>query len=382
MIKLITVIGARPQFIKAAAISRAIRTHFSSQIKEVIVHTGQHYDESMSQVFFQEMGLPKEDYNLSIGSGSHSYQTGMMMIGIEEILVKEKPDALLLYGDTNSTLAAAVAAAKLHIPIVHVEGGVRSFNKKFPEEINRLICDHLSTLVFVPTVMGVDNLYREGFDKENVPPFSMNNPGVFLCGDIMYDNSIFFSEASEKESAWLEKLGVTENNFVLLTMHRPSNVDDVFVLTEIVNALLRVSQKNDLPVVFPVHPRTRKIIEEKMDVSLKEALSKSNIHLIPPVSFIQMTLLEKKARIIFTDSGGVQKEAYFFEKPCVILLEETPWPELIESGTAELAGSDGEKMIAAFNSLMKRRDELKFPPVFGDGKASEFICEKIIASFS
>lgn len=382
MIKLVTVIGARPQFIKAAAISRAIRNHFSSQIKEVIIHTGQHYDESMSQVFFTEMQLPKEDYNLNIGSGSHAYQTGMMMIGIEEILVAEKPEALLLYGDTNSTLAAAIAAAKLHVPIIHIEGGVRSFNKQFPEEINRLICDHLSTLVFVPTVLGVNNLYREGFNKEHMPPFTFNNPGVFLCGDIMYDNSLFFSEASESQNSWLEELGVTENNFALVTMHRPSNVDDSTVLADVIRTLLKLSAEHHLPVVFPVHPRTRKMIEQKMDASLLEALSKSSIRLIPPVSFLQITLLEKKSKIIFTDSGGVQKEAYFFQKPCVILLEETPWPELIESGTAELAGSDPQRITDAFHALMKRKEALTFPPVFGDGKASEFICRKLIETLS
>lgn len=381
MIKLLTIIGARPQIIKASAMSRAIRNNFSGQIFEVLVHTGQHYDASMSQVFFDELEMPKENYNLQVGSGSHAVQTSQMMVKIEEILIEEKPNAVLLYGDTNSTLAAAVTAAKLHIPIIHVEGGVRSFNKKFPEEVNRLLCDHLSTLIFVPTHSGINNLLKEGFNTQNTPPYTSDNAGVFFCGDIMYDNSLYFGSQVEKRKEYLVDLGVQDREFALVTLHRPSNVDDPEVLANLLKTFLRISKNSKLPFVFPMHPRTKKIFEEQLDKLLIESISESEIHLVQPASFIEMTLLENRAQIIFTDSGGVQKEAYYFNKPCVILLEETPWPELIESGTAILTGSSTEKIENAFSNLMSRKNELTFPTIFGDGQAASFICKKIIASF-
>jgi len=381
MIKLLTIIGARPQIIKASAMSRAIRNNFSGQIFEVLVHTGQHYDASMSQVFFDELEMPKENYNLQVGSGSHAVQTSQMMVKIEEILNEEKPNAVLLYGDTNSTLAAAVTAAKLHIPIIHVEGGVRSFNKKFPEEVNRLLCDHLSTLIFVPTHSGINNLLKEGFNTQNTPPYTSDNAGVFFCGDIMYDNSLYFGSQVEKRKEYLVDLGVQDREFALVTLHRPSNVDDPEVLANLLKTFLRISKNSKLPFVFPMHPRTKKIFEEQLDKLLIESISESEIHLVQPASFIEMTLLENRAQIIFTDSGGVQKEAYYFNKPCVILLEETPWPELIESGTAILTGSSTEKIENAFSNLMSRKNELTFPTIFGDGQAASFICKKIIASF-
>ncbi|MDZ4724915.1 MAG: UDP-N-acetylglucosamine 2-epimerase (non-hydrolyzing) [Leptospira sp.] len=382
MIKLLTIIGARPQIIKASAMSRAIRNNFSGQIFEVLVHTGQHYDASMSQVFFDELEMTKENYNLQVGSGSHAVQTSQMMVKIEEILNEEKPNAVLLYGDTNSTLAAAVTAAKLHIPIIHVEGGVRSFNKKFPEEVNRLLCDHLSTLIFVPTHSGINNLLKEGFNTQNTPPYTSDNAGVFFCGDIMYDNSLYFGSQVEKRKEYLVDLGVQDREFALVTLHRPSNVDDPEVLANLLKTFLRISKNSKLPFVFPMHPRTKKIFEEQLDKLLIESISESEIHLVQPASFIEMTLLENRAQIIFTDSGGVQKEAYYFNKPCVILLEETPWPELIESGTAILTGSSTEKIENAFSNLMSRKNELTFPTIFGDGQAASFICKKIIASFS
>lgn len=381
MIKIITVIGARPQIIKASAMSRAIRNYFSSQIKEVVVHTGQHYDESMSKVFFTELEMKPEDYNLSVGSGTHAAQTAQMMVKLETIFLQEQPQAILLYGDTNSTLAAAVTAVKLHIPIIHIEGGVRSYNKKFPEEVNRLICDHLSTLIFVPTQSGLKSLEREGFGKTTTP-FSMNNPGVFLCGDIMYDNSLHFGKAAESKTNFLEELNVNENKFALVTMHRPSNVDSPEVLRGLLEAFLEISEAHKLPMIFPAHPRTLKIIETKIDSGLLTAVLNSRIKLIPPVSFIEMTLLEKKAKIILTDSGGVQKEAYYFHKPCVILLEETPWPELVDSGTSRLVGSDKKKIKAAFDELISAQNQLQFPEIFGDGHAAEFICKTIVSTFS
>jgi UDP-GlcNAc3NAcA epimerase len=381
MIKIITVIGARPQIIKASAISRAIRNSFASQIHEIIVHTGQHYDETMSKVFFEELNVPKEDYNLQVGSGSHAFQTGHMMIKLEEIFLIEKPQAILLYGDTNSTLAAAVAASKLHIPVIHIEGGVRSYNKKFPEEVNRLICDHLSTLIFVPTISGIDSLSREGLNRDNSPPFTMNNAGVFHCGDIMYDNSIFFGIESEERTQYFQNLNVLENEYALVTMHRPSNVDEPKVLANLLHTFLTISNKYEFPLIFPIHPRTLKIFEEQIETQLKNQILNSRIKLIPPASFIEMTLLEKKTRIIMTDSGGVQKEAYYFRKPCIILLEETPWIELVDNGTAKLVGSVSNKIVEAFDYFINSRQKFNFPPIFGDGKAAEFICDKIIDTF-
>lgn len=382
MIKLVTIIGARPQIIKAAAISRAIKNNFSDQIFEVIVHTGQHYDASMSKVFFDELEMPKENYNLEVGSGSHALQTSQMMVKIEGILIEEKPNAVLLYGDTNSTLAAAVTAAKLHIPIIHIEGGVRSFNKKFPEEVNRVLCDHLSTLIFVPTHSGINNLLTEGFNTQNKSPYTSDNAGVFFCGDIMYDNSLYFGSHVEGRREYLIDLGINNKEFALVTLHRPSNVDDPNVLTNLLNTFLRISRNSNLPFIFPMHPRTKKIFEERIDIRLRKSIEESDIQLIQPASFIEMTLLEKHAQIIFTDSGGVQKEAYYFNKPCVILLEETPWPELIDSGTALLTGSSPEKIENAFSSLVSRKNELAFPTIFGDGQAAYFICKKIVEAFS
>jgi UDP-GlcNAc3NAcA epimerase len=382
MIKLVTVVGARPQIIKAAAVNRAIRTHFADKIQEVIVHTGQHYDEGMSKVFFDELGLPKEDYNLGAGSGSHAVQTSAIMIGIEEILLKEKPHALLLYGDTNSTLAAAIAAAKIHLPVIHVEGGVRSYNKDFPEEINRLICDHLSTLVFVPTQRGVENLYREGFGAANRSPFTINNPKIYFCGDIMYDNSLFFSAVAAQKSDIISKLNLSTKRFSLVTMHRPSNVDDPEVLAKLFGTFHELAEEEDTSLVIPLHPRTMKLFETQIDRTVFQRVKASTrLRIIPAVSFLEMILLEKNAEIIITDSGGVQKEAYYFQRPCVIMLEETPWVELIESGTALLAGSNGKKIREAYKKLLDQSRMLQYPPIFGDGKAASFICEKIIENF-
>lgn len=383
MIKIITIIGARPQIIKAAAINRAIRERYADRIREVIVHTGQHYDEGMSQVFFDELGLPKENYNLNAGSSSHAVQTASMMIGIEEVLIKERPDCLLLYGDTNSTLAAAVAAAKIHLPIIHVEGGVRSFNKGFPEEINRLICDHLSTLIFVPTQNGVENLYREGFNEKNTAPFSINHPKVYYCGDIMYDNSLYFSQVAETKSNILKRLNIEKTRFGLVTMHRPSNVDDVTVLNGLFETFHDIAVESKMTLVLPLHPRTVKLFENQVDRKIyQRIMAQPLIKVIPAVSFLDIIQLEKNAEVIFTDSGGVQKEAYYFSKPCVIMLEETPWVELAESGSAILTGSDGSKIKQAYRVLMARKEKLLYPPVFGDGRAAYFICEKIIENFS
>ena len=386
MIKILTIIGARPQFIKAAALSRAIRNKFSDKITEVIVHTGQHYDNNMSRVFFEEMEIPKENYNLQSGSGSHGKQTGTMLAGIEELLLKEKPDCVVLYGDTNSTLAGAVAAAKIHIPVVHIEAGLRSFNKSMPEEINRIVCDHCSTLLFSPTRTGLDNLIREGF-KLQAPSVvsrkpSANDPRIYHCGDVMYDNALYFSEVAAKKSDILKQYDLVPDNYILATIHRDNNTDDPERFASIFLALNKISAENKLKIVLPLHPRTSKALQSNLKKEVYDAMrSNPNFVMIPPASFFEMIVLEKNCMLVCTDSGGVQKEAFFFKKPCIILRPETEWVELAESGTAILADVDEKKILNAFIQFRNKKN-LSFPPIFGDGHASEFICQEIVKNFS
>lgn len=378
MLKIVTVVGARPQIIKAAALSRAIRNSFAGEIQEIIIHTGQHYDANMSQVFFEELGIPAPHINLNIGSAPHGKQTALMLQGIEEVLVTEKPDYLVLYGDTNSTLAGAIAASKIHIPVVHIEAGLRSFNKSMPEEINRIMCDHASTLLFVPTVTGIKNLESEGFTTGNTAPFSSDNPGVFHCGDIMFDNLVFFSEIAGQKTNIMHTLGLNENEFVLCTIHRDNNTDSPERLHEIISAMCYIAENLGLKIVIPLHPRTSKIIESKLPKELYDRLSDNkNIHLIPPVSYLEMIMLEKNARLVLTDSGGVQKEAYFFKKPLVVARPETEWIEIIESGAGIIADADESRITEAVDYFLKKKD-LVFPNVFGDGHAAEFICRTML----
>ncbi len=379
MQKLLTIIGARPQIIKAAALNRAIQLKYSDKIKEVIVHTGQHYDENMSDVFFGEMNIPKPDYNLGVGSGSHGKQTARMIEGIEELLIKEKPDYIILYGDTNSTLAGAVAASKLHVPIVHIEAGLRSFNRKMPEEINRITCDHLSTLLFSPTKTGYTNLAREGFDKNAHAPFSPDNPGIFHCGDVMYDNSLFFADLAAQKSKVLEKHSIPKDNFILSTVHRDHNTDNPQRLNAIFEAFLTIA--DETAVVLPLHPRTRKMLKQDEHKTLYQRIENhKGIYLIPPVSFFDVIQLEQNAKMIITDSGGVQKEAYFFQKPCIILRPQTEWVEILETGLAVLADADKSRILEAYEKFKSIKVDA-FPPIFGDGHAAEFICSKLVAGF-
>ncbi len=376
MIKILTVIGARPQIIKAAALSRAIRLHFSDKITEKIVHTGQHYDENMSQVFFDEMGIPAPHFNLNVGSGSHGAQTAAMISGLEKILLDEKPNALVLFGDTNSTLAGAVAASKLHIPVVHIEAGLRSFNKSMPEEVNRILCDHVSTLLFSPTKAGLDQLGNEGIAKANNPVrASADLPAVFHCGDIMYDNSLFFAEISETKTDILLREKLESGKYFLATVHRDNNTDIPERLVSIFEAFDELSRKRNIPVVLPLHPRTKKNIASNSQLT-KLLETNSLIRIIPPATFFEMIMLEKNALLVLTDSGGVQKEAFFFQKPCVILRPETEWVELVECGSAILADADKLGIISATEKLLNAN--LKFPSVFGDGHAAEFMCEKML----
>ena len=375
-IKILTIIGARPQIIKAAALSRAIRNKFSDKIEELILHTGQHYDANMSDVFIKELSIPEPDFNLNIGSGSHGQQTADMLTGIEAVLESEKPDALVVYGDTNSTLAGAIAASKLHVPLIHIEAGLRSFNKAMPEEVNRIMSDHVSTFLFSPTKTGVQNLKEEGFNLDNEPPYSADNPKVYHCGDVMFDNSRFFAELSDKHNQVFERLGLKQHEFALATVHRPSNTDNHENLMAIFRALMRISEET--PVVLPLHPRTRsKLNGLPNDFQLE--LENSKLRMIDPASFLEMIALEKNAALVLTDSGGVQKEAYFFSKPCVILRDETEWTELVDEGAAILTGSDEAKILDAFNALKNKT--LAFPPIFGDAHAAEFICNTIVKHF-
>ena len=388
--KIVTIVGARPQIIKAAALSRAIKSHRDRQIEEIIVHTGQHYDENMSQVFFDELGIPRPDYNLHVGSASHGVQTARMTEGIEAILIKEQPDFIVLYGDTNSTLAGAIAAAKIHVPIVHIEAGLRSFNKAMPEEINRIVCDHCSTLLFTPTLAGLENLKREGFQVDEgdtsalrqaqgptatIP--TINNPKVYHCGDIMYDNSLHFSSIAETKTDIINRLGLGEKPFILATIHRDINTDHKERLSAIFEAIIRLSE--EMRVVLPLHPRTAKLLKTNLDEQQQSRISnEANISIIPPASFLEMTALERHARLVVTDSGGVQKEAYFFKKPCIILRPETEWVEIVNTGNAILADADESRIWQAWQQF-KGNTTATFPEVFGDGHAAEFILEKIIS---
>ena len=380
MIRIVTIIGARPQIIKAAAISRTIRDFFTETIQEIIVHTGQHYDEKMSQVFIEQLQIPTPHYNLGIGSASHGIQTARMIEKIENVLLTEKPDFVILYGDTNSTLAGAVAGAKIHIPVAHVEAGLRSFNKLMPEEINRIVCDHCSTLLFSPTATGFHNLVREGFLPDTLPPYHINNPKIYHCGDVMYDNCLYFSDMAERNSQILQQYGLNPGKFILITIHRDSNTDQPQRLESIFRSLIRLTENTHLPVVLPIHPRTSKVLKSKLQlVPYKNLQHQPNILIIPPASFFDMILLEKNAALILTDSEGVQKEAYFYRKPCVILRAETEWKEIIETGAGALADANEEQILTKSIEYLKNPPR-NFPPIFGDGLTAHFILNEIVAT--
>ncbi len=312
--RVVAIVGARPQFIKAAAVSRALRAKPGTI--EVLVHTGQHYDENLSEFFFEDLEIPQPDYHLGIGSASHGLQTGRMLEAIERVVVDENPDWVLVYGDTNSTLAGALAAAKLHIPVAHVEAGLRSFNQRMPEEINRVLTDHVSTLLFAPTPAAVDCLRREGIPAEK----------IHLVGDVMYDVAVYYAEKAETRNRVWASLGLKAKQYVLATIHRAENTDDAQRLGTIVDGLADVAR--EMPVVLPLHPRTRKALQRE---GLMESVS-SRLRVLDPVGYLEMVMLEKNASVIATDSGGVQKESYFYRVPCVTLRDESEWVELVEIG--------------------------------------------------
>lgn len=377
MIKILTVIGARPQIIKAAAISRSIREKYSNQVEEKILHTGQHYDQNMSAVFFEELGIPQPDFNLGVGSGKHGEQTAKMIAGIEEILMNEHFDGILLYGDTNSTLAGAVAASKTHVPIFHVEAGLRSHNMAMPEEINRIVCDQLSSILFPPTETGMKNLREEGFLKSKAQFKNGKERLVVNSGDVMFDNSLYFRELAKEKCDIIHRLGLTNNGYVLATIHRDNNTDSQERLTSIFQALLDIADRDWVKIVIPLHPRTKKLLPLNLTPSVYERLKESErVSIIPPASFFEIIELERHARLVMTDSGGVQKEAFFFARPCVILRPETEWVEIVEHKAGILADADYDRILNAYQELTGK--PVTFPPLFGNGKAAETILETIL----
>ncbi len=378
MKKILTVIGARPQIIKASALSRAIENEFSDELEQILVHTGQHYHDNMSAVFFDELGIPQPGFNLQVGSSTHAVQTAKILEGIESLIESEKPDGILVYGDTNSTIAAALAASKVETPVIHVEAGLRSFNKSMPEEINRILCDHVSTLLFCPTETAVKNLEKEGFDLNDKTKATIDSPIVYACGDIMYDNSLYFSELSEQKSAILKEYDLKENEFILVTIHRNANTDEAGRLNAIFSALLELHTKTGLKIILPLHPRTKKMMDSILDPQIQERLNANNdISIIPPAGFLDIIALEKNSRMIITDSGGLQKEAFFFKKPCVVLRPETEWVEIVENGNAILADADESRILTAALQLLEKND-FTYPNIFGDGKSASFIARKIL----
>lgn len=376
---LLTVIGARPQIIKASAISRAVAGPFAGRIKETLLHTGQHYDANMSQVFFDELGIPCPGIQLNVGSGGHGQQVARMLEAIEEQVLALKPDVVLLYGDTNSTLAGALAASKQHVPVAHVEAGLRSFNKAMPEEINRIVCDQCSTWLFCPTSAAVANLQREGFDTAWSGLPTIDRPLVLQSGDVMYDNSMYFADrAASRPTGVLQQLGLRPHGYLLATVHREGNTADPERLASIMDSLLEACSAHSMPVVLPLHPRTRKCIEAHPDSGLLKRLTAvKDFHILPPAGFLDMVDLERNARIVVTDSGGVQKEASFFGRPVVVLRDETEWLELVELGQAMLADAAPHRIHAAIDHFMHHA----VPPVgalYGEGDAAERICGALL----
>ena len=371
--KILTIVGARPQFIKAAVVSRAIAEYNShcilgKHIEEKIVHTGQHYDQNMSDIFFEEMQIPRPHYNLAIGSGSHAEQTGNMMIALEKVYLDEKPDMVLVYGDTNSTLAGSLTAAKLHIPVVHVEAGLRSFNREMPEEINRILTDQISTLLICPTDAAVDNLKNEGI------PNNHNYCKVVNCGDTMNDAAIFYGSLSNNK--WLKDNCLQSNNFILATIHRAESTNTTERLSKLISALDKIS-KEYYQVVWPMHPRTKAMINNYSD--LKKQIKNSYIRIIEPIGYLDMVCAEKNCRLILTDSGGVQKEAFFHKKLCVTMRTETEWIELVKTGWNKIAGLEPENIIKCVKKMLEKNiDNLDYPNLYGNGTAGEKIVKELL----
>ena len=350
--KIFTVIGARPQFIKAAVVSRALAEH-RPDVREILVHTGQHYDANMSDVFFDELNIPRPDHNLGVGGGTHGQNTGRMIEKLEALMLAENPDWVLVYGDTDSTLAGALAAAKLHIPVAHVEAGLRSFNRRMPEEINRVLTDHVAALLFAPTELARTNLRKEGIAEEK----------IHVVGDVMYDAALFYKERARKPD-WFEALGIALNEFVLCTIHRADNTDD----QERMQGILEGLEGAGLPVILPLHPRTRNKLQQ-MNLQLP-----ANINVVDPVGYLEMVWLEANCKLVATDSGGVQKEAYFHQKPCVTLRDETEWVELVDEGFNQLVRADAGLIAKA---LLESSTSDFSKLLYGDGRSAIGLVKKL-----
>lgn len=353
--KIVSVVGARPQFVKAAVVSRVIRER--SGINELLVHTGQHYDRNMSDVFFDEMDIPRPAFNLGIGSSTHGKMTGDMLAGIERVLLDENPDMVLVYGDTNSTAAGALAAAKLNIPVAHVEAGLRSFNRRMPEEINRIVADHVSSMLFAPSAAGMTNLQNEGIPSDK----------VFFTGDVMLDAVKYYSEKAGSGEELLARLDLQPGKYVLSTLHRAENTDSPERLAALVNGVNTVSR--EIPVVLPLHPRTRKMIHEAPGLAFLDS-----VKLIDPVGYFDMLALMRSSALVATDSGGIQKEAYFFGKPCVTLRDETEWVELVDIGWNLLCPpTEAARVADSIKARLGTRGSADKP--YGDGDAGNRIVE-------
>lgn len=355
--KVITVIGARPQFIKAAVVSNAFRKR---GVQELILHTGQHFDSNMSDVFFDELGIPKPEFNLGIGGGSHGQNTGRMVEAIERVLMDEKPDWLLVYGDTDSTLAGALAAVKLHIPVAHVEAGLRSFNRRMPEEINRILTDHSSSMLFAATETAVCNLTNEGIGSDK----------VINVGDVMYDAALYYGAKAEQQSRILETLEVDSKEYILATIHRAENTDVPGRLAAIIEGMAQSGRQ----IILPVHPRTNARMNSA-GLALPD-----NIIAIDPVGYLDMVMLEKHAALIMTDSGGVQKESFFYHVPCITLRDETEWVELVEAGWNQVVPPLSVNAIVDAIAMARTNGKLIQP--YGEGKAAELVTETLSGFFA
>ncbi len=351
--KILTIVGARPQFVKAAALSREIKKN--TGLKEIIVHTGQHFDENMSAIFFEEMEIPTPDYNLNINGLSHGAMTGQMLEQLEKVMIAEKPNVVLVYGDTNSTIAGALAAKKLHIKVAHVEAGLRSFNMQMPEEINRILTDRISDWLFCPTDTAIRNLQNEGFKH--------NNCSIIKTGDVMEDAALYYAKTAALKSSIIDKLHLENKSFILATIHRAENTDDPINLSNIIGALNELSEQH--PVIVPLHPRTKKIIHQQ---NLQVAFT-----IIDPVGYFDMIMLMQKCLIIITDSGGLQKEAFFFGKFCITTREQTEWVELVSNGYNYIVGTNKDLIINTTNELLDRAIPAAIN-LYGNGEASRNIC--------
>lgn len=377
MYKIISVIGARPQFIKVAALCRVINNYFSTTLEHKILHTGQHYDNNMSNVFFDELGIDIPAYQLGIHTNHSGFPLNEAVSVIESILYKEHPDMVLVYGDTYSTLAGAMAAENSKLPLAHIEAGMRSYDLTMPEEVNRVETDKRASFLFCPTQTAVMNLLEEGCNLQSRKPYHPNNKKIMFSGDIMYDNALFFADKNINLSSQLQQLLLSIPSFVLTTVHRQHNTDNKERLQEFIQGLLLIADLKQ-PILFPVHPRTKKMLPLSLDPeTYHHFITHDFIHCVEPLSFLEMMYVEKRASMIITDSGGVQKEAYFYKKPCIILRSDTEWKELLTHKCCKLTDTQPERILQAYLYFTKHHP-INFPEVFGNGQAARFICEKII----